>query len=247
MIGDPQQLDQPMQGSHPDGADISALDRILAGERTTSPERGLFLDETWRLRPDVCTYASELFYNGKPGPKPGPDRHVVRSAGPISGSGLRYLPVEQDGNRNNSPEEAIGALVTQILKSGAAWIDRDGKRQEVTLEDILVIAPCNGQILEIHRRLPQVRVGTVGKFQGQEAPIAIYSTATSSHADTPREMEFPHSLNRLNVATSRAKCVSAMVSSPRLFEAECRTPRQLQLANAFCRFLEMAERLTLAA
>ena len=249
LIGDPQQLDQPMQGSHPDGADVSALDHILAGERTISPERGLFLDETWRLHPDVCAYASELFYDGKLGSKPGPDRHVVRSAGPIFGSGLRYLPVEHDGNRNNSPEEAeaIGALVTQILKSGAAWIDRNGKRQEVTLEDILVIAPYNAQVFEIHKRLPQARIGTVDKFQGQEAPIAIYSTATSSHADAPRGMEFLYSLNRLNVATSRAKCVSVMVSSPRLFEAECRTPRQIQLANAFCRFLEMAERLTLAA
>ena len=87
------------------------------------------------------------------------------------------------------------------------------------------------------------RVGTVDKFQGQEAPIAIYSTATSSHADAPRGMEFLYSLNRLNVATSRAKCVSILVGSPQIFEAECRTPRQIQLANAFCRYLEMAKQL----
>jgi predicted phage terminase large subunit-like protein len=93
---------------------------------------------------------------------------------------------------------------------------------------------------EIQRRLPGVQVGTVDKFQGQEAPIAIYSTATSSRADAPRGMEFLYSLNRLNVATSRAKCMCVMVGSPDLFEVECRTPRQAQLANAFCRFLELA-------
>ena len=87
---------------------------------------------------------------------------------------------------------------------------------------------------------PGARVGTVDKFQGQEAPIAIYSTATSTHADAPRGMEFLYSLNRLNVATSRAKCASILVGSPQIFEAECRTPRQIQLANAFCRYLEMA-------
>lgn len=86
-------------------------------------------------------------------------------------------------------------------------------------------------------------MGTVDKFQGQEAPIAIYSTATSSHADAPRGMEFLYSLNRLNVATSRAKCVSILVGSSQIFEAECRTPRQIQLANAFCRYLEMAKQV----
>jgi superfamily I DNA and/or RNA helicase len=88
--------------------------------------------------------------------------------------------------------------------------------------------------------LPQARVGTVDKFQGQEAPISIYSLASSSHADAPRGMEFLYSLNRLNVATSRAKCVTILVGSPQVFEAECRTPRQMQLANAFCRYLELS-------
>jgi uncharacterized protein len=104
----------------------------------------------------------------------------------------------------------------------------------------LIITPYNAQVFEIRRRIPGARVGTVDKFQGQEAAIAIYSMATSSHADAPRGMEFLYSLNRLNVAISRAKCVSILVGSPRIFEAECRTPRQMQLANAFCRFLEMA-------
>jgi uncharacterized protein len=156
------------------------------------------------------------------------------------------MPVEHDGNQNASPEEAraVAALVNGILGDKATWIDRDGEEDLVTLDDIVIITPYNAQVFEIQQRLPGARVGTVDKFQGQEAPIAIYSTATSSHADAPRGMEFLYSLNRLNVATSRAKCVSIMVGSPQLFEAECRTPRQVQLANSFCRYLEMAVRLS---
>jgi hypothetical protein len=127
----------------------------------------------------------------------------------------------------------------------ATWmrriIDREGREGPITLNDIVIITLYNAQVFEIQQCLPGARVGTVDKFQGQEAPIAIYSTATSSHADAPRGMEFLYSLNRLNVATSRAKCVSILVGSPQIFEAECRTPQQIQLANAFCRYLEMAK------
>ncbi|TGQ96478.1 nuclease, partial [Mesorhizobium sp. M4B.F.Ca.ET.203.01.1.1] len=115
----------------------------------------------------------------------------------------------------------------------------------VTSDDILIITPYNAQVFEIQQHLPSARVGTVDKFQGQEAPIAIYSMATSTHADAPRGMEFLYSLNRFNVATSRAKCLSILVASPQVFEAECRTPRQIQLANAFCRYLEMCSLIQL--
>jgi superfamily I DNA and/or RNA helicase len=147
------------------------------------------------------------------------------------------------GNQNCSPEEAqaVGRLVRAILAGNATWVDREGKEKSITLDDIVIITPYNAQVFEIQQCLPGARVGTVDKFQGQQAPIAIYSTATSSHADAPRGMEFLYSLNRLNVATSRAKCVSILVGSPQIFEAECRTPRQIQLANAFCRYLEMAK------
>jgi superfamily I DNA and/or RNA helicase len=131
----------------------------------------------------------------------------------------------------------------QVLADTPTWIDREGIERPVSMDDILVVAPYNAQVFEIQQLLPGVRVGTVDKFQGQEAPIAIYSMATSSHADAPRAMKFLYSLNRLNVATSRAKCVSVLVCSPQVLEAECRTPRQLQLANAFCRYLEMARRI----
>lgn len=248
LIGDPQQLDQPMQGSHPEGTDVSALDHILGGARTIAPEKGLFLEETWRLHPAICAYASELFYDGKLRSKRGLEQQVIKGAGPMSGSGLYFLPVAHSGNQNCSPEEAqaVGDLVRAILAGSTTWINREGQEKPITLDDIIIITPYNAQVFEVQQCLSGARVGTVDKFQGQEAPIAIYSTATSSHADAPRGMEFLYSLNRLNVATSRAKCVSILVGSPQIFEAECRTPRQIQLANAFCRFLEMAKCISLA-
>ena len=245
LIGDPQQLDQPTQGSHPEGTEVSAFDHILGGERTVPADKGLFLEETWRLHPDICSYTSELFYDGKLHSKRGLEQQVVKGAGPIRGAGLYFLPVAHSGNQNCSPEEAqaIGDLVRSILAGNATWVDREGQEKPLTLDDIVIITPYNAQVFEIQQYLPGARVGTVDKFQGQEAPIAIYSTATSSHADAPRGMEFLYSLNRLNVATSRAKCASILVGSPQIFEAECRTPRQIQLANAFCRYLEMAEQV----
>lgn len=242
LIGDPQQLDQPTQGSHPEGTDVSALDHVLGGQRTITRDKGLFLEETWRLHPAICAYTSELFYEGKLRAKDGLERQVIKGPGPVSGSGLYFMPVDHAGNQNSSPEEAqaIGTLVRAMLEGKTTWVDRDGQEKLITLENIVIITPYNAQVFEIQQCLPGARVGTVDKFQGQEAAVSIYSTATSSHADAPRGMEFLYSLNRLNVATSRAKCVTIVVGSPRIFEAECRTPRQIQLANAFCRFLEMA-------
>lgn len=244
LLGDPQQLDQPMQGTHPEGTDASALQYILDGHQTIPPDKGLFLEETWRLSPEICTFTSELFYESRLRSKEGLDVQEIRSPGLIKGKGLRYCPVVHEGNQSSSPEEAarVRDIVMDILNSKATWIDGDGVEQPVTMDDILIMAPYNAQVFEIQELLPGARVGTVDKFQGQEAPISIYSLTTSSHADAPRGMEFLYSLNRLNVATSRAKCVCVLVGSPSVFEAKCRTPRQIQLANAFCRYLEIAER-----
>jgi uncharacterized protein len=122
-------------------------------------------------------------------------------------------------------------------------VDRHGAESVVTLDDILIIAPYNAQVFDLKDRLAGARIGTVDKFQGQEAPIVIYSMTTSTHADAPRGMNFLYSLNRLNVATSRARALSILVCSPALFEPECRTPEQMRMANAFCRYLEMAARV----
>lgn len=207
---------------------------------------GLFLEETWRLHPEICAYTSELFYDGKLRSKSGLENQVVKGTGPVSGSGLYFVPVTHSGNQNCSSEEAqvVSRLVRAILAGNATWVDREGKERPIKLDDFVIITSYNAQAFEIQQCLPGARVGTVDKFQGQEAPIAIYSTATSSHADAPRGMEFLYSLNRLNVATSRAKCLSILVSSSQIFEAECRTPRQIQLVNAFCRYLEMAQRIS---
>jgi uncharacterized protein len=245
LIGDPQQLDQPMQGTHPEGTDVSALNHILDGQHTIPADKGLFLAETWRLHPTICAFTSELFYDGKLRSKTGLEHQRIKGTVLIDEPGVYFLAVTHGGNQNCSPEEAdaIASLVNAILVEGTTWFDKEGRENRITLDDILIITPYNAQVFEVQQRLPGARVGTVDKFQGQEAPIAIYSTASSSHADAPRGMEFLYSLNRLNVATSRAKCVSILVGSPHLFEAECRTPRQIQLANAFCRYLEMANPL----
>ena len=135
----------------------------------------------------------------------------------------------------------VRGLVSDFLASNPTWINREGLESLLTLADILIIAPYNAQVFELQTRLPGARIGTVDKFQGQEAPVVIYSMTTSSHADAPRGMEFLYSLNRLNVATSRAKCICVLVASPVVFEADCRTPEQMRLANAYCRYLELAQ------
>ena len=243
LIGDPQQLEQPIQGSHPDGTAVSALDHLLGGRQTVEADRGLFLEQTWRLHPDICAFTSEMFYEGRLHSRPGLENQRIVSGGPVQGSGLRFLPVAHEGNQSASPEEAdmVLAFVRTLMGEGATWIDRDGDEQPLRLEDILIIAPYNAQVFALQERLPGARIGTVDKFQGQEAPLVIYSMATSAPTDAPHGMEFLYSLNRLNVATSRARCVSVLVANSALFEPECRTPQQMRLANAFCRYKELAE------
>lgn len=249
LLGDPQQLDQPTKGTHPEGTGVSALDHILNGKKTISESQGLFLSQTWRLHPNVCSFNSELFYENKLESHADCENQNISSVSEFNGTGLIYVPVSHYGDNSNSAEEAdaIRQIVETILSSDTTWTDRDGNTRLVTKNDIIIIAPYNAQVYEIQERLPAMHVGTVDKFQGQEAAIAIYSMATSSHADAPRGMDFLYSSNRLNVAISRAKCLAILVSSPQLFEADCKTPRQMQLVNAFCRYLEMAEVVNISA
>jgi superfamily I DNA and/or RNA helicase len=225
---------------------VSSLEHVLKEHHTIASDRGLFFEQTWRLHPAICAFNSELFYDSKLSSKQGCERQTITSSGPVSGSGLRYLPVPHSGNQISSIEEAeaVADLVRSIMAGGTRWTDREGNQKPLTLDDIVIITPYNAQVFEIQQRLPGARVGTVDKFQGQEAPIAIYSMATSSYADAPRGMEFLYSANRFNVAISRAKCLAILVASPEVFEAECKTPRQMQLANAFCRYLECADQST---
>jgi uncharacterized protein len=133
-------------------------------------------------------------------------------------------------------------LVGNLLKAGNTGTDKHGTVQALTIKDILVVAPYNAQVDALVADLPSgARVGTVDKFQGQEAPVVIYSMATSTPEDAPRGMEFLYSMNRLNVATSRAQCVTVIVANPSLFRVQCKTPRQIELANSFARYLELAK------
>lgn len=247
LLGDPQQLDQPMQGSHPEGAEQSGLGHLLSGDRTIGASRGLFLEDTWRLHPDICTFTSEMFYEDKLRSRPDLGKQCLITPVPIGGTGLRFVPVSHQGNVNASRQEAarVRDLVHSLIVENAEWMDRAGQRKQITPDDILIIAPYNAQVFAIQQLLPGARVGTVDKFQGQEAPVVIYSMATSTPEEAPRGMEFLYSLNRLNVATSRARCVCILVASPALFTPACRTPRQMHLANAFCRYRELAVEISM--
>lgn len=211
LLGDPQQLDQPQKGLHPPGADVSALGHLLNGRATIADDQGIFLTETRRLHPDVCAFTSEIFYEGRLVARLENAHQRLNAPDPLGGTGLRFAPVLHSGNQNESPEEVekVAAAVDTLLKAGATWTNKNGETHPLKLEDVLVVAPYNAQVAALIERLPAgARVGTVDKFQGQEAPLVLYSMATSTPEDAPRGMEFLYSLNRLNVAVSRARCVA---------------------------------------
>jgi uncharacterized protein len=247
LLGDPQQLEQPLQGSHPPGAERSALGHVLGDAPVIADDRGLFLTDTWRLHPDIAAYTSEVFYDGKLGCEPSLIRQALAGVPPADGTGLRWAPVMHAGDPRESIEEAtvIADLIRDLLDGGATWTNRDGETAPLGLADIVIVAPYNAHVERIQHTLAAAglvtdRVGTVDKFQGQEAPISIYSMATPTPEEAPRGMEFLYSLNRLNVATSRARCAAIVVASPELVRVTCHTPRQMRLANALCRFVELA-------
>ncbi len=244
LLGDPQQLDQPQKGIHPPGADVSALGHLLNGRATIADDQGIFLTETRRLHPDVCAFTSEIFYEGRLVARPENAHQCLNIGNSLGGTGLRFASVLHSGNQNESPEEVerVQGLVDGLLRAKTTWTNKEGKTNSLGLQDILIVAPYNAQVAALIERLPAgARVGTVDKFQGQEAPVVLYSMATSTPEDAPRGMEFLYSLNRLNVAVSRARCVAVIVASPALFQVQCKTPRQIELANAFCRYLEIAQ------
>lgn len=239
LLGDPQQLAQPAKGTHPPGAEVSALQHVLAGHDTIPPDRGIFLPETRRLHPDIAAYVSRAFYESRLDSHPSCATRRLEGAGELRGAGLRLRSVDHTGNRTWSPEEvvAVRGIVNSLLQ--ATW--QDGvRRRPLTLDDILVVAPYNAAVIRLREALPAgVRVGTVDKFQGQEAAVSIYAMATSSAEDVPRNLDFLFSRNRLNVAVSRAQALTVVVCSPRLLTVQCRTPEQLRLVNALCLYAEM--------
>jgi predicted RecB family nuclease len=241
LLGDPQQLTQPTQAVHPDGAGISALDHLLDGHDTIPADHGVFLDRTYRMHPAITSFVSQTSYDGRLASVEGLRAQRVRAGGALTGSGLRWFPVAHQGNTSASDEEV--ALVVTLVDDvcGGTWVDAAGVESLVTLEDVLVVAPYNRQVARLLAKLPVgARVGTVDKFQGQQAPVVIYSTASSSADEGPRGVDFLYDLHRLNVAVSRAKALTAIVASPDLLDAEVRTPGQLRAVNALCHFVEQA-------
>jgi len=246
LFGDSAQLEQPQKGVHPPGAEVSALEHWLGGDALTIPPGlGVFLPTTRRLHPSICEFISRTFYEGRLSVEGelGLEQQRLVGAGELTGSGLRYVPVAHRGNTNQSSEEVaeVVRLVERLLAPGAKFQPRSGESRQLVAKDVLVVAPYNAQVAALRRALDDdVLVGTVDKFQGKEAPVVVYSMTSSSAEDAPRGLEFLFSHNRLNVAVSRAQALCLLVASPELTRVGCKTPRQIQLVNALCAYLERA-------
>ena len=247
LIGDPNQLPMVSQGVHPNSAAATSLEHLVGNAATVPPERGLFLETSRRMHPDINAFISPAFYAGLLETHPDTALRVVDGHDPVlSGSGIRWLPTPHTGNGPRSREEADVVTQAVVALVGMTRQDTHGAHQPITIDDVIVIAPYNAQVAEIQAALEQRlgrrgNVGTVDKFQGREGVVAIYSMASSSREDAPRDMSFLYSRNRLNVAISRAQSVALLVASPTLLEAGCRTPEQMRMVDALCRFVEVAE------
>ena len=242
LLGDPQQLEQPQKGAHPEGADVAALTHLMGGKQTIAPDSGIFLGTTHRLHPAITRFTSEVYYENRLHSKPELEKQRINGDTPFSGAGLFYVPVTHRDRQTKSEEEVaeIKRITQSLLKPGVTWTNRKGETKAITPSDILIVAPYNAQVKALTQALPGMRIGTVDKFQGQEAAIVIYSVTCSSAEDAPRGMEFLYSPNRLNVATSRAQAACILVASPRVFEAECRSIEQMRWVNGMCRYKELA-------
>lgn len=253
IVGDPQQLEQPIQGTHPDGIAVSVLQHMIGDDRAVvADDRGLFLDQTHRLPPALARFTSEQFYEHRLISAPALGTRRLE-AGPLHTAAAYWHPVAHGGNKNHSREEAVAvAQLIAACLAGGQWANVAGKRASLTADDVLVTAPYNAHVAEVRsaleaRGLAAVRVGTVDKFQGQEAVLAIYTMATSRPEDAPRGLDFLYSRHRFNVATSRARCATVVVASPDLLRPSCTTPRHLHLANALARYVELAQVLPVSA
>jgi uncharacterized protein len=234
LVGDPRQLPQVIQGAHPEPANLSCLDWMLGDHATVPPDRGIFLPASRRMHPEVCRFISDQVYEGRLDSHPDTARQAVRGTG-FPEAGAFWVPVQHEGNAQISPEEvaAIRAAASELLKG--TWTDKDGTTRPMLASDIIVVAPYNAQVNALRDALPEtIRVGTVDKFQGQEASVCLVSMTASSAEETLRGMDFLFSLNRINVAVSRAKCLALVCGAPRLREAKCETVEQMRLVNTLC-------------
>ncbi|AZW30935.1 AAA domain protein [Bordetella bronchiseptica GA96-01] len=239
LLGDQMQLGQPSQGTHPGRSGESALEYLLDGQATIAASQGVFLDTSYRMHPEICGFISEAIYDGRLRAAPATAAHRLlldEAAGrELPAHGIRYLPVPHDGNTQSSREEAARVAELCALLLRQRHVDEAGAPAPLTLDDILFVAPYNVQVNTLRAALPDgARVGTVDKFQGQEAQVVIVSMATSSGDYLPRDLEFLFSRNRLNVAISRARTLAILVASPALTAVRCRSAEQMALVNTLC-------------
>jgi predicted RecB family nuclease len=234
LLGDPQQLPQVSQGTHPEPVDGSALGWLVENQRTLPVERGYFLDRTHRMHPAVCAPVSALAYEGRL-----QSRDDITAARHLDGHppGVQVLQVRHEGNSTESPEEAE-AIAAQIeLLIGSSWTDEHGVRP-LTAADVLVLAPYNAQVVLLRQQLAaagfgDARVGTVDKFQGAQAPVVLISMTASSVEDIPRGIPFLLNRNRLNVAISRAQYAAVIVRAEALTDYLPTAPAGLVELGAF--------------
>lgn len=240
LLGDPQQLPQVSQGSHPEPVDTSALGWLLGDHDTMPPSHGYFLAETRRMRPELAEVVSELAYEGRLTAHSTAELREVRGFGP---PGLHWHPVRHEGNATSSAEEAAEVVRLAREALGATLSEPGEPDRPLSEEDLIVVAAYNAQVECIERALrdaglDRVRVGTVDRFQGQEAVIALVSLAASSATDVPRGLEFLVMRNRLNVAISRAQWAAHLISSDRLGASLPGTPEGVAALSGYLRLTE---------
>ncbi|MCG9892904.1 MAG: TM0106 family RecB-like putative nuclease, partial [Thermosynechococcaceae cyanobacterium MS004] len=242
LMGDQMQLEQPIQATHPGESGQSALAYYLDGKATIPPDLGIFLDTSYRMHPSICRFISEAVYENRlqhHGQTHVHTLEVTQGCSVGQNSGICFIPVPHEGNSQHSPEEihAIDQLVQQL--TGLPYVAQRGQCQgTIEPQDILVIAPYNLQVGYLKERLgDRARIGTVDKFQGQEAPVLILSMCASSSEFVPRGLDFLLNRNRLNVAVSRAQCLSVVVGSPTLASTYCKSVPEIELVNLFCKLV----------
>jgi len=247
LVGDQMQLGQPIQGAHPGESGMSTLDYLLQDEATIAPNRGILLDTSWRMHPDISSFISAAVYDGRLKSHSDCTNQVLlldeKAPGEALPCGMRMVPMVHEGCRQSSDEEV--AKVVELVKGlmGQTFIDREGQKGLIGIDNILVVTPFNMQVNALKAALPDgVRIGTVDKFQGQEAEIVIVSMATSSPDDLPRHVDFFYSKNRLNVAISRARTLAIILANPRLLELEATTVEHLRLVNTMAWIVDHASR-----
>lgn len=245
LLGDQMQLEQPTQGTHPGDSGKSCLEYLLHEQATIPENMGIFLDTTRRMHPSICSLISNAVYDSRLKPDLAninqvlvPPKHLEEVFDKTAG--IKWIPVAHTNNAQASDEEvsAIQNLVANLLQCQVA--DKHGILKRVTMSDILIVAPYNMQVRKIAHAMPEAKVASVDKFQGQEAPIVILTMCASDANASPRGMDFLFNRNRLNVAISRAKSLAFVVGSPELLKTSCTSLKQMKLVSFFCQIAEAA-------